>query len=210
MLSRLVYKTQQRICESFGVHFLGLNEVEEMTEKLAEQVRSTDFQPDLVFGILRGGYFPSKQIAKILNVPAALIDVSRPRSFLDNFILVHKLTGKSRIQPQLNSGVPSLNGYHSILLVDDDCGTGATFDVASQAISQQDDIEIKRAALVCYEGRYRPDFFAQENAPLNRLVRSRTRFPWLPSSPYYENYRREIAQPTELRKQTTVLATNTQ
>lgn len=121
------------------------------TLQLAQRVKASGFQPDLVVGIREGGILPARVLAEALGIPAQIISVRRRASGVKHLPLV-RLIGKRfgnqlvrfglvrRVLNMLNqlpgrsvepaTRGPAIDPSMSILVVDDFSCSGETFVAA--------------------------------------------------------------------------------
>ena len=95
--------------------FLGYDQTERMIAALLD--RATQWQPDFVVGIARGGLVPATMAAGILALPLAMVGFERATAATQWI------------------GAPPSGGR--ILLVDDGCSTGRTMDAVRSALLRE-------------------------------------------------------------------------
>ena len=81
-LGKVTNYFQREVLDYFGAEFLSIEDIDNMVVDLANKIDDKGFKPDAVTGILRGGYYPAKKLAEVINVPYFSIDVSRDRKYL--------------------------------------------------------------------------------------------------------------------------------
>ena len=94
--------------------------IEEMTvsiHKILEQINKSNFDPEAVIGVNRGGCIPSVYISHYLNKPHDVIDIG----FRD----YNKKLDLIKIQEQLNQ-------FNSVLIIDDINDSGKTIGVIKE------------------------------------------------------------------------------
>ena len=197
MLNTVIYPLQRFVLESSGATFLTMEDVDELTDSLYDRVAQEGFSPDLVVGVLRGGYYPAKRLAKMFGSQRADIDVSRrdlrvgPFN-LNDLILVPKLLGfnNNNVLPELGQSLPDLSDYERILLVDDDAVSGETLEVALKEVSRVSPVaDIRTGVLISTEGCHQANYSGEHVVPNSRFLTSPKRFPWLPYSPHLDSYK---------------------
>jgi len=100
-------------------------------DKICEQMSNTDFQPDVVMGINRGGCIPGVYMSHRLGIPHEVLDV-RLRD--------HKT------QPDLTNLEKAYNFQKKILIIDDINDTGETLSYIKE--NCHNDGRIKTAAII--------------------------------------------------------------
>src|ERR1700759_4527032 len=129
--------------------FLGYDQTERMIAALLD--RATQWQPDVVVGIARGGLVPATMAAGILALPLAMIGFERTNA-----------------TTQWLGAAPD---GQRILLVDDGCSSGRTMDAVRAALLGEGRACLTLAVVHDPEvTRYVPD--------LSHPMRSLWRFPW--------------------------------
>jgi len=129
--------------------FLSYDQIERMIAALLD--RATEWKPELVVGIARGGLVPGTMAAGILALPLAMVSFDR-------------MAGTTSW-----IGEPPVG--RRILLVDDGCSSGMTLATVRQALLQQGR-ECLTLTVV-----YDPDV-SQYIPDLSHPMRSLWRFPW--------------------------------
>ncbi|MFH1448296.1 MAG: phosphoribosyltransferase [Candidatus Micrarchaeota archaeon] len=127
--------------------------IEELCEELARQVRDSGFKPDVLVGVARGGWIPTRIISDILKVyKVASIGVVFYTS-------VGKTLEKPKLTQELNVDIRGKR----VLLVDDVSDSGESLLLAKQKVEALSPSELKTATLH-YKPRskIKPDFFIKE------------------------------------------------
>jgi hypoxanthine phosphoribosyltransferase len=131
---------------------LGWTEVEDMVDELAARVRS-DFRPDVVLGVQRGGAIVGRRMAGALGLddgdPRAVgrIHVTHyPDAWGTTFasMWLCMLLRPARVQPQPG---PDLGG-RNVLILDDDVATGSTLHAAKRHVLARGASCVRTATLV--------------------------------------------------------------
>ena len=134
-----------------------------LKESLTDKLRSWGIVPDAVVGILPGGYFSARFLAKGLGVSAALVALDgslfKPSRPVKNAILIMDQAIESR-----------------------------SYEIAESKIKKADSIEIRRAAFISYKGLYSPEIFAVQYKPIRGLFFKKPSaiLPWEKESPLYD------------------------
>lgn len=92
------------------------NDIVKYTLNIKHQIDFDDYQPDMIVGIARGGAMPAMHLSYALNKPLKLISISTRDIFDES----NDFDGKNFM------------GDKKILLVDDVCDSGKTFEIAKE------------------------------------------------------------------------------
>ena len=127
-------------------------QVVRLARRLAFQIRASDFAPDLIVAIARGGYVPARLLADYLGVMA-----------LTGVRIVHYAAGarrqrRARLVEPLRVAVRG----QRVLVVDDVADSGKTYRVACRHIARAGPDAIRTAALhYKVQSRFVPDYYAE-------------------------------------------------
>ena len=88
--------------------------------EIINQIKQSNWNPDVVISVNRGGCIPGVYLSHILNIPHYVINVQ----LRDNFA-----------QNNLNALDQNYNSKKNILIIDDINDTGATFDLIKNYVS---------------------------------------------------------------------------
>lgn len=146
---------------------------EQMVEDLrrvVNMVKKTNWKPDLIVGLTRGGLIPAVMLSHKYDVPLVPINLSL-RDFKSDY---------NSVLVDLNQATPRyFNGkYKNILVVDDILDSGDTLDELSRIFKVMDfdtQLDIKYATLfynVTNEKKFVPDFYGQT---INKQINA----PWI-------------------------------
>jgi hypoxanthine phosphoribosyltransferase len=111
--------------------------VETLCQKLARQIRTSDYRPDIVIAISRGGYVPARLVCDYLHLMG-----------LTSIKIEHYLMGSQRqkeavIRYPLKADIRSQN----VLVVDDVNDTGDTLKLASEHLRAFRPAQVRTAVL---------------------------------------------------------------
>jgi hypoxanthine phosphoribosyltransferase len=111
--------------------------VQQMCQRLAGLVRASDYNPDIVIAIGRGGYVPARLVCDYLDIMA-----------LTSIRIEHYLSGSDR-QEQTIIRYPLCTDIRNrnVLLVDDVNDSGETLAVATQYLQGLEPREIRTAVM---------------------------------------------------------------
>jgi len=128
------------------VREVGWAEFGELARALAERI-GTEFQPDVVLGVVNGGIFLGGALAAPFKAEF------RP-------LRVRRFAGRS-----VADAVKGVRGKR-VLVVDDVTVSGQTLTAARSSASRSGAAEVRTGALVVRPSRHRADFFALETDQL--------------------------------------------
>jgi hypothetical protein len=134
----------------------GWKEVETWVSKLAEDIQSSGFNPDIIIGIPRGGWVPARLLSTYLDV-RILASIN-----------VVKLGKDRKIVSSLDL---NLNGKN-VLVVEDILETGNSLRVVMERLREAD--ANAKSACIFYRRNYtqiKPDYFVG-------LLKQNVTFPW--------------------------------
>lgn len=109
-----------------------IEEMELALDEIINQISQTEWFPDLIISINRGGCVPGVYLSHAINVPHKVIDVQ---------------LRDEKNKPNLAILENSLISYSNILIIDDINDTGATFKLIDHAIDKKE-INIYYASLI--------------------------------------------------------------
>ncbi len=116
---------------------------------------NAEFNPDLVIGIARGGLIPAVIIASMLRKD--FIPISLSRRHRDR--VIHSV-------PQVFVPITTCLDGHSVLIVDETCQTGETFQISMREAQQKGARRVKTAALYISRAGYMPNWYGFETDAL--------------------------------------------
>ncbi|MFO7836404.1 MAG: phosphoribosyltransferase [Candidatus Thorarchaeota archaeon] len=141
---------------------LSWEEVYNLTLQLSERIVDSDFKPDVIVGIARGGWIP----ARILS------DVLYANTMWNVRIEYYSDVGVAGREPKITQPISVSIEDKRILLVDEVTDTGDTLEHAIQHIEALGVEEVRSAVLHLKPGsKVRPDYFIRE-------VEAWTVYPW--------------------------------
>jgi hypoxanthine phosphoribosyltransferase len=137
----------------FPCRFITWEEVEEMSYNLAEKIRVSNFRPDVIVAVARGGVVGARLVSDILGIP-------------DFTCLRIAHWGETAVRgkdARLERGIGGTVSGKKILLIDDVTDTGKSLSVAKAYLQSLTPAEIKTAALQYIKGSsFIPDFYGKE------------------------------------------------
>lgn len=130
-------------------------DVQRLSERLAEKVRGSGFRPEVVVAIGRGGFVPARILCDLLEVKElASMEVEYYRD-------IEERGEEPRVLHPLNADVEN----RSVLLVDDVSDSGRSLQLAVNQILGRGTKVLRVATLHSKPwSTFQPDFFAEETA----------------------------------------------
>ncbi|MEM2948037.1 MAG: phosphoribosyltransferase [Candidatus Anstonellales archaeon] len=128
-------------------------EIEKLTEKLAEKIKKSGFRPDYLVGILRGGLVPARLLSDFLD--------DTKISFIG--VEFYKGIAETKDSPTITQPIPIDVKGKTILLVDEIADTGKTIMVAINHLKEKGAKEVKIAVIdYRFTSKFKPDFYARK------------------------------------------------
>lgn len=153
---------------------------------ISEQIKDSNYRPDIIVGISDGGTIPAQVVGGFLSIPVILVKVSRP-SYIELF---KKIENFNRLlatviyeimfllsSPKIKESFELPDGKN-VLLVDDMSHTGKTLKVTIEHLNKSLPKSIK-TAVISNKSNLQVDYF------MNSL---KIIFPWSKNSPHYDSY----------------------
>ncbi len=129
------------------------DEVYELCRELAKKIRESNFRPDAIVAVARGGWVPARILADLLFVKE-LYSVKA-----EHWGIVATPTGKARITQPLTA---DLSGK-SVLVVDDVADTGETVEIVAKHVMERNAKEVRTAVIdFKHTSKFVPDYYARE------------------------------------------------
>jgi len=138
------------------------DDVQSLTEEIARQIQESEYMPDVIVAVSRGGFDPARILCDQLGIKRlASLQVEYYRD-------INETSSTPEIVFPLNTEVPDT----SILIVDDVSDTGTSLEVARDHVLERGASEVRVATLhVKPWTKFRPDFSAS-------VVESWIIYPW--------------------------------
>ncbi|AFZ71001.1 putative phosphoribosyltransferase [Caldisphaera lagunensis DSM 15908] len=128
-------------------------DIEKEVDTIADKIIKSDYKPDVIISILRGGVIPGRLLADRLDIS----DIGSME------IKLYIAAGQKGERPYMRQPVTLPIKDKRVLLVDDVSDSGLTLNFAIQAISLYMPLEIKTATLYVKPWtRLVPDFYSKE------------------------------------------------
>ncbi len=129
------------------------DEVYELCRILAKKIRESNFRPDAIVAVARGGWVPARILADLLFVKE-LYSVKA-----EHWGIVATPTGKAKITQPLTV---DLSGK-SVLVVDDVADTGETVEMVAKHVMERNAKEVRTAVIdFKHTSKFVPDYYAKE------------------------------------------------
>ncbi len=129
------------------------DEVYELCRILAKKIRESNFKPDAIVAVARGGWIPARILADLLFVKE-LYSVKA-----EHWGIVATPTGKAKITQPLTV---DLSGK-SVLVVDDVADTGETVEIVAKHVMERNAKEVRTAVIdFKHTSKFVPDYYAKE------------------------------------------------
>ena len=150
--------------ENLSCEVISWEDFRQLCYRLAFQIRDTDFSPDMIVGIGRGGYMPTRMLSDLLQIRDTA-----------SFRVIHYLGPHKQPCAEVAYPLAAPIDGRRILLMDDVSDTGDTFRVALQHLNQSGQPREVRTAVLHHKttARPRPDYFAAEISDWHWLL-----YPW--------------------------------
>jgi hypoxanthine phosphoribosyltransferase len=165
------------------------DDAERWSARLAERVRAADRVPDVIVGLTRGGWVPSRLLADQLGVKRLLALRAQ------HWGVTATPSGAAEITEGLHG---SVDGSH-VLLVDDITDTGESLQLATQHVAARNPLRVESAAFLhIAHSKFVPTYFGEE-IPRGSWVW--VVFPWN----YWEDVRHLVGRAMEESKDVAVV-----
>lgn len=129
------------------------NEIQDVAKNTCDAVKESDFHPDVIIAVARGGLVPGRLFCDFLHIKSCY------SIKVDHWGLTATKDGAAKLTHALNLDLEK----KKVLIVDDITDTGQSMDLAKKHVSELNPSEIKTATLFHLTGsKYTPDFFGKE------------------------------------------------
>ncbi len=140
------------------------DDIYNLCKELAKKIRESNFKPDAIVAVARGGWVPARILADFLFVKE-LYSVKA-----EHWGIVATETGNARITQPL---LADLTGKR-VLVVDDVADTGETVELVAKHVMERNAKEVRTAVLdFKHTSRFEPDYYAKEMESWRWIV-----YPW--------------------------------
>ncbi len=150
----------------FKVTIVSWSDIERWTLEIKRKIISSDFRPDVIIGIARGGLVPARLISDYLFVKEMLSIRT------EHWGITANIDGEAVLKDKLSSSLENKR----VLIVDDITDTGQSMKISKDYIKSLGPAEVKTATMLHIENpSYKPDFFGED---IKRDKWSWFIFPW--------------------------------
>jgi hypoxanthine phosphoribosyltransferase len=139
-----------------------MEEYKNMIKSVYDKVES-EFKPEIVIGILQGGFYPAYVLSHMFGCELDYAESSA--NFLRDIIVLRHFTYRRNcktgsITPKLiRAPTEELNGKR-VLIVDEEATSGNTVKLIKRIVERQNPLEIRTASLVNYKNQT-TDYYAK-------------------------------------------------
>lgn len=124
-----------------------------LAKKTANKIKKSDFHPDIIIGLSRGGLVPARMFCDFLHIKNCFAIK------VDHWGLTATKDGKAKLTHKLNMDLTGKN----VLVADDITDTGQSMKLAIKHIEELNPSEIKTTTLIrLNSSKYVPDFYGCE------------------------------------------------
>ncbi|HID60379.1 MAG TPA: phosphoribosyltransferase, partial [Hadesarchaea archaeon] len=121
--------------------------------QVADQVKHSEYEPDLIVAVSRGGWVPGRVLSDILNLPK--IATIKVEYYTDVY--------KTRSKPEITQPLPIDVSGKRVLLVDDIADSGRSLELVRQHLYEQGAKDVKICTLYHKPwSTVKPDFNARK------------------------------------------------
>ncbi len=137
------------------VLYAGWDEIHEMSYRLGLMALEDGYYPDVIVGVLRGGYI----VARILSDVLGLSDIGVVE------VKFYKGVGEQAKRPVITQPLTAEIRGRKVLIVDDVVDSGRTLEVVSEQVRLRGATEVRTASLY-YKPRsiIKPDYYVVETS----------------------------------------------
>lgn len=136
---------------------LSYDELDTLTEEVFQQILETDFRPDVILGIARGGWLPARILSDCFD-SAGIDEVEVVSVTTKYYAGIGKRTRRVLLQQEYGRSLVGLN----VLICDDVSDTGNTLRFVIKYVQWLGAENVKVATVMYKTGALRPDFYARE------------------------------------------------
>jgi hypoxanthine phosphoribosyltransferase len=135
-----------------------------LARSLSHAIYNSRFQPDTIVAIGRGGYMPARIVSDFLHI------INLTSFKIEHYRGAHK-KNRALIRYPLANGVSG----KKVLLVDDVCDTGDTFELAAKHLEKRMQPGEIRTAVLHYKktSSFRPDYYTSRVVKWRWII-----YPW--------------------------------
>ncbi|MEK6972552.1 MAG: phosphoribosyltransferase [archaeon] len=128
-------------------------EMQNLAKAACDKIKKSDFYPNIILGISRGGLVPARLFSDYLHIK----DIATIKA--DHWGVTATKDGTAKIK---HSSTADFSGKN-VLIVDDVTDTGQSMDIVKEHILGQNPKSVKTATLYNLKGsKHTPDFYGKE------------------------------------------------
>jgi hypoxanthine phosphoribosyltransferase len=129
------------------------DELHDFAKNTAEKIKESDFHPDVIIGLSRGGLVPARMFCDFLHVKSCFTIK------VDHWGITASKDGKAKLTHKLDMDLTDRN----VLIVDDITDTGQSMELSKKHIEELNPASVKTATLIHLKhSKYVPDFYGHE------------------------------------------------
>jgi len=141
--------------DKFDCMILSWEEIVKQAKNASDLIKQSDFHPDVVIGISRGGLVPARLFCDFLHVKSCFT------LKVDHWGLTATKDGNAKLTHPLNKDLTGLK----VLLVDDITDSGQSIELAKEHILELNPKVVKTVTLYnLFGSKIKPDFFGEERS----------------------------------------------
>ncbi len=131
------------------------DQIYEMLLRLAVKIRGSNFHPDLIVGIGRGGWLPARVMSDLLGNPRL------SNMTVESYLGVGETRKETTITQSVSAPVKDLK----LLILDDCADTGKSLKIAREHLSEKGPAALKIATIYCKPwSTVVPDYYEKETS----------------------------------------------
>ena len=139
--------------EKFSCELPTWQDIHDIAKRTADAVKKSDFHPDVIIAVARGGLVPARLFCDFLHVKNCF------SVKVDHWGLTATKDGVAKLTHALDIDLVG----KKVLVVDDITDTGQSLELTKEHISGLNPADLKTATLIHLKGsKYVPDFFGTE------------------------------------------------
>lgn len=138
--------------DKFRCKLVSWKEIEQWTKNIVKKIDQSDYNPDFIIGLSRGGLVPARLISDILQIK----DLYSVKT--EHWGITASADGKARLTQPLQVSIAG----KKVLVVDDITDTGKSLKIAFEHISNFSPSIVKTATLLhITHSSFEPDYYSE-------------------------------------------------
>ncbi len=139
--------------DSFRCRLVTWDEIANWTGGVGAKIKQSDFDPDVIVGLTRGGWVAARLLCDLLGIKR-LYAVK-----VEHWGITAQPDGKARLIQGLATDISDRN----VLIVDDVTDTGESLELATRHVAKGDPRELRSATVLhITHSKFKPDFYEIE------------------------------------------------